>query len=314
MSAFEISFVIPCYNAGTLLREAIDSIRRQKGRFVVTDIIVIDDRSNDPATRDVLREIAAYDNVRVLTNEGPRGAASARNTGLKHVKGTWIAFMDADDILMENSLEIRCRTAEAFPDCRWITADFRVFYDDGTTEERTFFSSRPLPAQYFAEAFATGKAMRLTRPVPAFIDCCLSKIGANLFHRDLIAQVAPFDTDLFMSEDHQWYIRLANVSDMIFVPEPVLLYRRHSTNTTNADVPPGMWPIRALEQLLSKYHMTEQRAVIRRKISLYHLWNVYYFRKKGAAKAAIQESMAALACTPGSGEAWRCLVASILAR
>ena len=141
MSAFEISFIIPCYNAGAFLRDAVASIRRQTGRFVIADIIIVDDRSDDPTTREVLREVAAYDTVRVIANEGPRGAASARNTGLKQARGNWIAFMDGDDILMENSVELRCRTAEAFPDCQWITGDYRVFYNDGTVEAQPFFQT-----------------------------------------------------------------------------------------------------------------------------------------------------------------------------
>ncbi|MFZ0694205.1 MAG: hypothetical protein WAN51_08660 [Alphaproteobacteria bacterium] len=142
----------------------------------------------------------------------------------------------------------------------------------------------------------------------------MSKIGANLIHHELINAAGLFDTDLFMSEDHQYYVRLANISDMIFVPRPALLYRRHTTNTTNADVPPGMWPIRMLNDLLSKYAMHNQRTVICRKLSFHHLANAYYFRRKNAFSSAALESLAAIVNAPASREAWRCLVGSIMAR
>lgn len=314
MSAFDISFVIPCYNAGTFLREAVASIHRQHGPFTVADIVVVDDRSGDPTTQEVLREIRSLPAVRVIANVGPRGAASARNTGLAHATGNWIAFFDADDVLLPDSLAIRCETASRFPDCKWISADYQVLREDGTVESETFYGSRPLPRRYFSEALATGQPMRLSRPVAAFVDCCLSKIGANLIHRDLIDAAGLFDPELFMAEDHQYYIRLASVSDMIFVPRPVLLYRRHGTNTTNADVPPGLWPMRSLRQLLSKYGMHDHRAVIRRKLSYYHLANAYHFRKKRSVSAAAAESLAAIACAPASGEAWSCLAGSLFAR
>ncbi len=158
MTEFEISFVIPCYNAGGFLRDAIASVRRQTGGFAIADIIVVDDRSDDVVTQEVLREIATLDRVRVFPNTGPRGAASARNTGIAHATGNWVAFMDADDILTEGSLELRCRTASAFPDCKWISADYRVLREDGTLEEETFYSSRPLPRHYFSQAFRNQKA------------------------------------------------------------------------------------------------------------------------------------------------------------
>ncbi|MFZ0694204.1 MAG: glycosyltransferase family 2 protein, partial [Alphaproteobacteria bacterium] len=112
----------------------------------------------DVVTQEVLREIATLDRVRVFPNTGPRGAASARNTGIAHATGNWVAFMDADDILTEGSLELRCRTASAFPDCKWISADYRVLREDGTLEEETFYSSRPLPRHYFSQAFRNQKA------------------------------------------------------------------------------------------------------------------------------------------------------------
>lgn len=314
MEPFIISFVIPCFNAGTFLREAVESIKRQTGDFTVADIVVVDDRSDDRATAAALREIANIENVHVLENAGPRGAAGARNTGISRATGNWIAFMDADDILLEDSLNLRCRTAAGFPDCQWISADYQVLREDGTTDEHTFFASRPLPRQYFARAFATKRPIRLERPVAPFVDCCLSKIGANLFHRHLIERIGEFDTELTMAEDHQYFIRAANISDMIFVPKSALLYRRHDKNTTNADVPPGFWPIRSLELLSSRHQITEPRRAIRRKLSFYHLANAYHFRKKNVLSSAIREAVAAIGCKPQSAEAWRCLFGAVLAR
>ncbi|MFZ0695177.1 MAG: glycosyltransferase family A protein [Alphaproteobacteria bacterium] len=139
MTTFEISFIIACCNAGMFLREAVASIQRQTGHFAIADIIVVDDRSDDTVTQDVLRKTAELDRVRVFPNTGARGAASAPNTGIAHVRGNRIAFMDADDILPEGSLELHCRTASALPDCKWISADYRVLREDGTVEEKSFY-------------------------------------------------------------------------------------------------------------------------------------------------------------------------------
>src|SRR5690606_17882526 len=75
----KISVIIPCYNSGIYLAEAINSVLRQRGQFELVEVIIIDDRSDDVVTRQALREMAALDRVRVLSNTGPRGASGARN-------------------------------------------------------------------------------------------------------------------------------------------------------------------------------------------------------------------------------------------
>ncbi|MFQ5784614.1 MAG: glycosyltransferase family A protein, partial [Alphaproteobacteria bacterium] len=99
MSRLDISFIIPCYNAGSYLEAAIESILAQKGDFEIVEIIVVDDRSDDPATKSALATVARLEKVKVVANTGPKGAAGARNAGLDIARGEWIAFFDADDVL-----------------------------------------------------------------------------------------------------------------------------------------------------------------------------------------------------------------------
>jgi len=94
-----ISVVIPAYNAGCFIAAAIESALAQT--IPLIEVLVIDDGSTD----DTFRIASSYPGpVRALTkaNGGP---ASARNLGVQHARGEWIAFLDADDRWFPNKLE-----------------------------------------------------------------------------------------------------------------------------------------------------------------------------------------------------------------
>nr|WP_294988529.1 glycosyltransferase family A protein [uncultured Sediminibacterium sp.] len=89
-----VSVVIPCYNHGAYIQEALDSIEIDKINYPV-EIIIVDDGSTDQPTLQKLEALktAGYQ-VIFQTNGGP---ASARNTGVKASKGTYILPLDADN-------------------------------------------------------------------------------------------------------------------------------------------------------------------------------------------------------------------------
>ena len=91
----EISYIIPCYNAGSVLSEAVTSLRAQKGDFTLGEIIVVNDRSDDPTTRRLLHDLSREPDIKVLSNEEPRGAAGARNTGIRRARGEWMPAAEA---------------------------------------------------------------------------------------------------------------------------------------------------------------------------------------------------------------------------
>ena len=110
MSSPIVSVVIPCFNQGHYLREALDSVIAQT--LPAAEIVVVDDGSNDDTTP-VAR---AYANVRCIRQRN-RGLASARNTGAAHTTGEHVVFIDADDRLRPDALAIGVRESLAHPAC-----------------------------------------------------------------------------------------------------------------------------------------------------------------------------------------------------
>src|SRR3989344_7713115 len=96
-----ISVIVPCYNYGKYLEQAIESILAQT--FLDYEIVVVDDGSTDQLTKDVLRTIK-YFGVRVIRT-GNRGLAAARNLAIKQANGEFIVPLDADDKIQPEFLE-----------------------------------------------------------------------------------------------------------------------------------------------------------------------------------------------------------------
>lgn len=121
-----VSVVIPTFNRRRLLCEAIDSVLYQN--FPSVEIIVVDDGSTD-ATAETLA--ARYgDAVRCLRQEN-RGFGSARNKGVSAATGSYIAFLDSDDIWMKGKLALQEAVMERFPELAYTFTDFVIFDDQG---------------------------------------------------------------------------------------------------------------------------------------------------------------------------------------
>ena len=99
-----ISVVIPAYNAGQFLDETLESVLSQT--YENWECIIVNDGSTDN-TESVAKKWCEKDSRFRLTNKENGGLSSARNWGIKESKAEYIAFLDADDILTSDSLEVR---------------------------------------------------------------------------------------------------------------------------------------------------------------------------------------------------------------
>ncbi|MFC6099386.1 glycosyltransferase family 2 protein [Olivibacter domesticus] len=98
-----ISVVIPCFNCEKFVMRAINSVEKQV--FTDWEIIAVNNNSTDN-TRAVLEQVEKQWPHRFkLLDELKKGAPAARNTGLKHARGEWIQFLDADDELLPSKFQ-----------------------------------------------------------------------------------------------------------------------------------------------------------------------------------------------------------------
>ena len=88
-----VSVVMPVYNGEKYIQKAVDSVLAQE---VSLELIIIDDGSTD-RTEEVLEKYKNYGEIRFLKNKKNTGVSGSRNRGVKEARGTYVAFLDADD-------------------------------------------------------------------------------------------------------------------------------------------------------------------------------------------------------------------------
>ena len=97
----KISVIIPVYNCSQYLRDCLDSVLQQS--FCDYELLIIDDGSEDDSGK-ICDEYAQTDSRIRVFHQRNRGVSVARNVALDNVKGEWITFIDADDILLPEAL------------------------------------------------------------------------------------------------------------------------------------------------------------------------------------------------------------------
>jgi Glycosyltransferases involved in cell wall biogenesis len=140
----KVSVIITVYNIAQYLSEAIDSVLKQS--FKDFEIIIVDDGSIDD-TREVVNKYLERDlriNYIYQENKGP---GAARNTGIKAAKGQYVAFLDGDDVLTQESLAERIALLERFSEVSFVYSDSIVQNNEqsknvkGILEKKKFSSS-----------------------------------------------------------------------------------------------------------------------------------------------------------------------------
>lgn len=99
----EISLIVPLYNAGRHLRACLDSVLGQT--FQNMEVLLINDGSTDE-TEQVAQEYCAKDARLRLINQANGGVSAARNRGMREAGAPYIAFLDQDDVLHPQAMEI----------------------------------------------------------------------------------------------------------------------------------------------------------------------------------------------------------------
>ena len=132
MADIKISVIIPIYNAEKYLSKNLESIKNQTIKEI--EILCIDDGSTDSSC-EIAEKFAEEDNRFVVIRQKNGGAGAARNNGIRHAKGKYLSFLDADDFFEPNMLQMAYEKAEE------TKADFVVFNSDQYYEKSNEFKT-----------------------------------------------------------------------------------------------------------------------------------------------------------------------------
>jgi glycosyltransferase involved in cell wall biosynthesis len=196
-----VSVIIPVYNGDRYLGEAIESALAQTYRPI--EIIIVDDGSTDNSAQVAKRFSPSVQYV----HQPNSGLGAARNCGAGLAKGDYLAFLDADDIWMEDKLTLQMAVFQSNPE-----ADF-VF---GHVQQ---FISLELDENQRNKIYCPAEKM------PGF------SASAMLIKRESFLRVGAFETNWQIGEFINWYIRAKEKGLTSFMlPEVVLKRRLHADN------------------------------------------------------------------------------------
>jgi glycosyltransferase involved in cell wall biosynthesis len=201
------SLIIPTFNHARFLGAAIDSALTQT--LGAVDVIVVDDGSTDE-TPAVLERYAGR--VRVLRQPN-RGLSAARNAGLAAARGTFVAFLDADDIMAPTKLAAQLAVLERSPAIGWTYCDvlMQTVATGATTRasERFGYAARALDGWLFPELIHGNF-------IPAI---------APLVRRTALETAGGFDERLTALEDWDMWLRLSLIAEARYTPAVLVTYR-----------------------------------------------------------------------------------------
>jgi glycosyltransferase involved in cell wall biosynthesis len=202
-----VSVIIPCFDQGAFVAEAIASARAQDP--VSVEVVAVDDGSTD-ATARVLDQ---HRGVRVVRRQRV-GVSAARNAGLQASTGAFVAFLDADDRLLPGALATNLQLLAAEPACAFAAGHHRRI------DERGAALPGPPPRACAGDAYAQ------------LLGGNFVHTAAVLYRRAPLEAAGGFDPRLDVCEDWDLYLRLARAHAVRVHERVVSEYRRHGAQTT----------------------------------------------------------------------------------
>jgi glycosyltransferase involved in cell wall biosynthesis len=212
-----VSIVMPVYNTAGYLPETLDSLLAQT--FTDFELLILDDGSTDE-TPAVLKRYAERDaRIRVISRPN-KGIIASRNELLAECRGKYMAANDADDLSVPTRLEKQVAFMEKHPEC--VLLGSRVVEMDPYGSP-VFVTQQPL------EHDAIEKQLLSNLGGWAIVQ------SSMICRTEAARQVGGYDMSLghpCFSEDHDFFVRLAEVGKVANLPEPLVWYRRHYSSTT----------------------------------------------------------------------------------
>lgn len=290
-----VSVVMTVYNTRPYLTEAVQSILDQT--FADFEFIIVDDGSTDGST-EILRDFERRDSRLRVISRPNTGIVKAANEGIALARGKFVARMDSDDISLPHRFEKQVQYLNDHPDC--VTVGSRVWLVDPYGVPFAQSEHALTHEEIDAQLLTCAGGFAIMQPTAMIRTGALRKVGAYRGTQNV-------------SEDHDLFVRLAEVGRVANIAEPLLHYRRHYKSVSHTQyeqqketklrilsdtyqrrglTPPKQWD-------LAFWHPPPLKEQLRQ-------WG-WAALKQGKRKIARRHAIHAVSRAPLSGAAWRLL-------
>jgi glycosyltransferase involved in cell wall biosynthesis len=211
-----ISVIMPCYNAGAFIEQAIKCVLEQS--YSNVELIVIDDGSSDESITIAERLASRHPQKISILHQDHKGPFPARNLGLAAAKGEFVAFLDADDWWRKDCL-IELHDAI-------ISHNADLSYCGWQNIGKLSSGNEP----YIPPKYEDGDIAE------AFLRSCPWPIHAALVRHEVIEAIDGFSERCFSAMDYDFWLRiLGYTKKLVQVPEVMAFYRWHDKGQISAD-------------------------------------------------------------------------------
>lgn len=124
----KISIIIPVYNVEPYIKACLQSVFNQSYKNI--EVIVVDDCGNDNSMeiiKTIINENNRFNDVKILHHKNNRGLSAARNTGIENCTGEYIYFLDSDDTLPSNSIELLVSEIQKHKDIDFVIGGIKTY-------------------------------------------------------------------------------------------------------------------------------------------------------------------------------------------
>lgn len=206
-----VSVIIPCYNRETMIVDALQSVYDQSYRPI--EMIVVDDGSTDNSIATIESFISSIkcgeEFVVKLLSKNNGGAPSARNLGLKKANGELIQFLDSDDILHVNKINIQVKYLLDHPNVEFVYSQAGIFHNSIGDSDKVTGNHRSMSLEGHIGAHAL-------------------KTDLGIYRSALIKKMGLWNEDLQVWQEREYNLRLfvynANIA---YLPGVLSYYRVH---------------------------------------------------------------------------------------
>ncbi|MEG1580167.1 MAG: glycosyltransferase family 2 protein [Bacteroidaceae bacterium] len=204
-----ISICLATYNGEAYIREQLESIILQVSEG---DEIIVSDDGSDDKTLKIIESIHCP-LIRIVKNHGERGYAANFENSLRQAKGDFIFISDQDDVWMPSKIK-KCMDLLASYD--FVVSDAIIVDSDKRVIHPSFYETRGVHRSLAGNIIKFG-----------YLGCCFA------FRRKILQKALPLPTNRKYCTHDNWLFLVAKTFFLVkVVDEPLILYRRHSKNTS----------------------------------------------------------------------------------
>lgn len=222
-----VSIIVPSHNYAHFLPDTLKCLQSQT--LSDWECLIIDDGSTDNTAEIAMHYAGSDQRIRYLHQENA-GPSTARNFGISQSSGTYLQFLDADDLIERKKLKLQSEFLEKHPQVDIVYSDVRYFRTN-LPNERTLSSGG---GNFAWTTHLTGS---IPQAQHALVRSNLTAINAPLIRRTVMDIVDGFDDELRYGEDWDFWLR-CSLAGLIFSyqnwPETLSLPRAHESNCSRS--------------------------------------------------------------------------------